>query len=120
MLLGEQRRRHQHSHLMAGLHGHERRAQRDFGLAEAHVAADHAVHRLRAAPVLEHAVDGGLLVFGFLEWELQREPLIARLVELERTGEGVYRTAEPVPVHGDWKTMVRLHSGSAIRQNMPQ
>jgi hypothetical protein len=29
-------------------------------------------------------------------------------------GPGTYRTAEPIPVHGDWKAMVRLHVGSAI------
>jgi hypothetical protein len=42
----------------------------------------------------------------------------SRLVELEQTGaggDGIFRTAEPVPVHGDWKAMVRLHSGSSIR-----
>jgi hypothetical protein len=38
----------------------------------------------------------------------------SRLVELEAAGDGVYRTAEPVPVHGDWKTMVRLHTGDSI------
>jgi hypothetical protein len=38
----------------------------------------------------------------------------SRLVELEETTPGTYRTAEPVPVHGDWKTMVRLHTGDAI------
>jgi hypothetical protein len=38
----------------------------------------------------------------------------SRLVELERTAPGVYRTAEPVPVHGDWKANLRLHTGNAI------
>ena len=38
----------------------------------------------------------------------------SRLVELEQTAPGTYRTAEPVPVHGDWKAMVRLHTGNAI------
>jgi hypothetical protein len=34
--------------------------------------------------------------------------------ELERIGAGVYRTTEPVPVHGGWKAMVRLHTGDAL------
>jgi hypothetical protein len=34
--------------------------------------------------------------------------------ELERTGPGVYRTAEPVPVYGGWKALVRLHSGDSL------
>ena len=33
---------------------------------------------------------------------------------LERVSEGVYRTTEPMPVTGDWKTMIRLHSGNAL------
>ncbi len=38
----------------------------------------------------------------------------SRLVELEDQGGGTYRTAEPVPVHGDWKANIRLHTGDAI------
>jgi hypothetical protein len=41
----------------------------------------------------------------------------SRLVHLDEIGaggDGLFRTAEPVPVHGDWKTMVRLHTGNAI------
>jgi hypothetical protein len=33
---------------------------------------------------------------------------------LERVGEGVYRTTEPIPVHGNWKSMIRLQRGNAI------
>ena len=83
VLLGEQRRRHEHRDLEPRLHRDERRAQRDFGLAEADVAADDAVHGPRALEVCEHAVDRRLLVLGFLERELQYEPLVARFVELE-------------------------------------
>jgi hypothetical protein len=38
----------------------------------------------------------------------------SRRVELRETGPGAYRTTEPVPVDGDWKTMVRLHAGASI------
>ena len=38
--------------------------------------------------------------------------------DLERTGPGTYRTTEPVPVHGNWKVTLRLHTGSAI-QGLP-
>ena len=34
---------------------------------------------------------------------------------LEKTGPGVYRTTEPLPVSGDWKVTLRLHRGSAIQ-----
>jgi hypothetical protein len=34
--------------------------------------------------------------------------------ELERTGPGLYRSTEPVPVHGGWKAMIRLHGGGSL------
>jgi hypothetical protein len=33
---------------------------------------------------------------------------------LERIGSGRYRTTEPIPVSGSWKTMVRLHEGDSL------
>ena len=33
---------------------------------------------------------------------------------LRRVGPGVYETTEPIPVAGDWKTLVRLHRGDEI------
>jgi hypothetical protein len=36
------------------------------------------------------------------------------LSDLERVREGVYRTTEPVPVHGGWKAMIRVHTGSSL------
>jgi hypothetical protein len=33
---------------------------------------------------------------------------------LEQTGEGAYRTTEPVPLHDDWKTLLRLHDGRML------
>jgi hypothetical protein len=33
---------------------------------------------------------------------------------LQRTGPGVYRTTEPIPVHGNWKAMIRLHDASSL------
>ena len=33
---------------------------------------------------------------------------------LKRVGPGLYRTTEPIPVHGDWKAMIRLHEDSSL------
>src|SRR6185312_11024352 len=33
---------------------------------------------------------------------------------LRRTGPGQYRTTRPIPVYGDWKTMIRLHRGDSL------
>src|SRR4051794_19915871 len=38
----------------------------------------------------------------------------SRLVKLREVAPGTYRTAEPLPVHGDWKAIVRLQTGSSI------
>jgi hypothetical protein len=36
------------------------------------------------------------------------------LDELEQLGPGVYRTTEPLPVGGSWKTLLRLHEGNSL------
>lgn len=33
---------------------------------------------------------------------------------LRREGPGLYRTTQPIPVSGDWKTMLRLHQGDSL------
>ncbi len=33
---------------------------------------------------------------------------------LDKIGPATYRTTEPIPVSGEWKTMIRLHSGSSL------
>jgi hypothetical protein len=33
---------------------------------------------------------------------------------LQRVGPGVYRTTEPIPVFGTWKTMIRMHHGRSL------
>jgi len=34
---------------------------------------------------------------------------------LERVGNGVFRTTEPLPAYGQWKTLIRLENGRALR-----
>jgi hypothetical protein len=38
----------------------------------------------------------------------------SRLVHLHAIAPGTYRTTEPIPVHGDWKAMIRLQTGNSI------
>ena len=33
---------------------------------------------------------------------------------LERVDEGVYRTTRPIPVHGEWKALIRIHEGRTM------
>jgi hypothetical protein len=33
---------------------------------------------------------------------------------LERVSEGVYRSTEPIAAYGNWKSMIRLHSGNSL------
>jgi len=79
VLLGEQRRRHEHRDLLAGLHHRERGAHRNLGLAEADVAADDAVHRTLALQVGEHLADRLGLIRRFLEGKRVRERLVLEL-----------------------------------------
>jgi uncharacterized protein YndB with AHSA1/START domain len=37
------------------------------------------------------------------------------LDRLERVDRGVYRTTEPIPVHGNWKALLRLHHGDSLQ-----
>ena len=62
VLLHEQRRRDEHRHLLAVLHGLERRPDGDLGLPVADVAADQPVHRDRLLHVGLDLVDAGQLV----------------------------------------------------------
>jgi hypothetical protein len=42
---------------------------------------------------------------------------------LEQTGEGQYRTTQPIPIHDDWKALLRIHDGrmlSAIPIYLPE
>jgi hypothetical protein len=34
---------------------------------------------------------------------------------LEEVAPGVYETTEPLPVHGNWKSTIRLHQGTAVQ-----
>ena len=83
MLLGEHGRRHEHQHLLAADRDRERRAQRDLGLAEADVAADEPVHRMRRLEVLLDRLDRRALVLGLAVRELALElldPLVLDVV----------------------------------------
>ena len=47
-----------------------------------------------------------------LAW--QGGPGTQRIVDrLERVGDGVYRSTEPIPLHGSWKSGLRLQNGRA-------
>ncbi|MNM80765.1 hypothetical protein D3C81_927410 [compost metagenome] len=84
MLFGQQRGRHQHRHLLAAAGCGKGRTHGDFGLAEAHVAADHAVHWLAGLQVTQRRFDGGQLVGGFLERETRGERLVHGTVDIQR------------------------------------
>ena len=85
MLFAEQGGRAQHGDLLAAGHRAESGAQRDFGLAEADVAADQAIHRLAGTHVVDDGGDGRRLIVGFLEAEAVGEGLVIAFLE----GEGM-------------------------------
>ncbi|MEB3365876.1 hypothetical protein [Saccharopolyspora mangrovi] len=61
--------------------------------------------RIEPAPIAERPT--WLTITGWQGGALH----VDRLTEV---APGVYRTNQPMPIHGPWKTMIRLHSGRAI------
>ena len=58
------------------------------------------------------AADGALW-FNATAWQGQEGQSV--VTELDQVGPGVYRTATPIPLYGDWKTTLRLHNGRAVQ-----
>ena len=63
----------QHGDLLAAQHRHQRRPQRDLGLAVADVAADQAIHGDAVLHVADHGVDRLLLIGRLVERERRLE-----------------------------------------------
>ncbi len=84
VLLGEDGRRREHQRLLAVDRDRERCANRDLGLAEADVAADEPVHRVRRLEVLLDGLDRALLILRLAVRELGLEPLEPLVVERVR------------------------------------
>ena len=70
MLLRQQRGGGQHGHLPPAGDGNKGSPQRHLGFAKTDIAADQPVHRARADHVLNHGMNGGALVGGFLKAEI--------------------------------------------------
>ena len=88
VLLGEDRRRREHEHLLAVGGGLERGAQRDLGLAVADVAADQPVHRPRLLHVRLDRLDRLALVGGLGVGEALLELALPVAVGRERVARG--------------------------------
>ena len=89
VLPGQQRGGHDDGNLRPGHRRHKRRAQRDFGLAKPHVAADQPVHRAACGQIFQHVADGARLILGFGKREAGAE-LVPRTL-CRGQGHGVPR-----------------------------
>src|SRR6516165_7146389 len=81
VLLGEDRRWHQYRDLATILDGLERRSQRHFGLAEADVADQQAVHRPRRLHVCLNVSDGLFLIWCLFVWKAALQLQLPRRVD---------------------------------------
>jgi hypothetical protein len=70
----------------------------------------HATVRIEPEDAVAGAKWFHALAWQGLEWRRGSSVLS----ELEPVRAGVYRTADPVPVHGNWKTLIRLHGDDWI------
>jgi hypothetical protein len=86
----------------------------DVVLEEAATAGGRTVHATVTLEPADAADDA--LWFEALSWQ-GREWSDGGLVrsDLDEVSPGVYRTADPVPVHGEWKTVVRLHRDRSLQ-----
>jgi hypothetical protein len=82
VLFAEQGGRAQDGDLPAAGHGAEGGAQGDFGLAEADVAADQAVHRSARFHVFDHRGDRCCLILRFFKTETVGKGVIVMRLEL--------------------------------------
>ena len=81
----EQRRRHHNRDLRAVTRGEKCGAQRDFGFAEADVAADQPIHRPPLAQIVDYGIDRGALVVRLVIGKARAEFVI------ETFGHGEFR-----------------------------
>ncbi|MEY2565871.1 MAG: hypothetical protein QOE35_400 [Actinomycetota bacterium] len=89
-----------------------------------HITATVQVHELTPAPnrtvsatvtvhpasAADSAAFFNLTAWQGANWSRQR----VVIDPLHRVGNGVWRTTVPVPVHGEWKAIVRLHKGRTL------
>jgi len=61
------------------------------------------------------AADGAEWVQG-LAWQGKEHRLVTG--SMKRIGPGIYRTTDPLPLHGTWKSVVRIHRGRT-RMSVP-
>lgn len=96
MLLGQQGGGGKESHLLAAHGSHKGGAQGDLGLAKAYIAADQTVHGLGAEHVVNHGMDGRLLVSRFFKAKVLGELLVVLHIQTE--GMAFTRSAAGVDV----------------------
>jgi len=97
MLLGQNRGRRQKRRLFAVHRRPERRAQRDFRLAESRIAANQAVHRFDVVHVGVDVFNGPRLIGGFLVFKRRAEFLIDAIGRQE--GFALHRLARRINRH---------------------
>ena len=107
VLARQQRGRHHDGDLLAVHRGDEGGAQRDFGLAEADIAADEPIHRPAGGQIVAHGGDGGLLIVGLLVGESGAELVV------EAGADGEQRRLAQLPLGGDFYQLAR-HLADAV------
>ena len=112
MLFREQRGRREDRHLLAIGDCHVGRTQGDFGLAEADIAADEAVHRPARAHVFDHGGNRGRLIRCFLEAEAFGKGVVVTLLKAE--GMALARGAAGVEVEQLGGGVAHLNGGAAL------
>ena len=88
VLAGEKRGRHDDRDLPPAHGDDEGGAQGDLGLAEADVPAHQPIHDAARGQVIEHGIDGGKLILGFLIGEARAKFVVGTGLDLDGGGRG--------------------------------
>ncbi len=73
--------------------------------------AVHATVRLQPAHLADDAEFVNVTAWQGAQW---RSGVHSFADPLEKVGRGVYRTTRPIPVHGEWKALLRVHDDRAM------
>ena len=66
MLAGQQSGGHDNRHLKTGNRHGKSSPQGDFGFTKADIATDQTIHRMTRGQIIQHRINGALLVFCFI------------------------------------------------------
>ncbi len=80
-----------------------------------HIATDVLGHRRGKTAVLARLADFSANLTGLPGWAALPLAILSGSL-VTAVSRGVYRTTEPIPLYGNWKSTLRLYKGTAVQR----